>query len=337
MQTGSTLGQFHLYPESSRMMYPRLLADIGGTHARFAWQARAGAPLSDEAVLSCDDHADLESAIEHYLAQRSGLRPVEAALAMANPVQGDRVHMTNRDWSFSIQALKRAMGLERLIVINDFKALALALPVLQADELRVLRPGTPDDGAPRAVLGPGTGLGVATLVSTPQGDVAVEGEGGHVTLAAANEEEAAVIAYLRQRFGHASAERALSGPGLVNLYEAACALTSQPAADLIPADVVTAARSGSDACCVQAIGWFMAFLGNVAGNLALTVGARGGVYIGGGIPPRIADLLPTSRFAERFLGKGRFHAYLSTIPVHLIDARHSVALRGSARALDAHS
>jgi glucokinase len=253
---------------------------------------------------------------------------------MANPVQGDRVQMTNRDWSFSIEALKESMGLQRLIVLNDFKALALALPALQADELRPLLPGTADPQAPRAVLGPGTGLGVATLISTPQGDVALDGEGGHVTLAAADDEEAAVLAWLRQRFGHVSAERALSGPGLVNLYEAACGLSGSAATSLSPADVVDAARRGTDAACVKALGWFMAFLGNVAGNLALTVGARGGVYIGGGIPPRIADLLPASSFTERFLGKGRFRSYLSAIPVHLIDARSSAALRGAARALD---
>ena len=179
--------------------FPRLLADIGGTHARFAWQAGAGAPLSDEAVLMCDDHAGLEAAIDHDLGQRGGQRPVEAALAMANPVQGDRVQMTNRDWSFSIEALSQSMGLQRLLVLNDFKALALALPALQADELRPLLPGTADPQAPRAVLGPGTGLGVATLISTPQGDVALDGEGGHVTLAAADDEEAAVLAWLRQR------------------------------------------------------------------------------------------------------------------------------------------
>jgi glucokinase len=314
---------------------PRLLADIGGTHARFAWQAGAGAPLTDEVVLPCDDHSSLEAAIGHYLARRGGHRPMEAALAMANPVQGDQVHMTNRDWSFSVEALKHSMGLRRLVVLNDFKALALALPALQANELLPLHPGTADPHAPRAVLGPGTGLGVATLVSTPQGDVALEGEGGHVTLAAADEEEAAVLAWLRQRFGHASAERALSGPGLVNLYQAACGLSGQTVASLTPADVVDAARSGTDPACTKALGWFMAFLGNVAGNLALTVGARRGVYIGGGIPPRIADLLPASRFSERFLGKGRFRGYLSSIPVHLIDARSSAALRGATRALDA--
>ena len=313
---------------------PRLLADIGGTHARFAWQAGVGATLGDEVVLPCDDHASLEAAIDHYLGQRGGQRPVEAALAMANPVQGDRVQMTNRDWSFSIEALKQSMGLQRLIVLNDFKALALALPSLQADELRPLLPGTADPQAPRAVLGPGTGLGVATLISTPQGDVALDGEGGHVTLAAADDEEAAVLAWLRQRFGHVSAERALSGPGLVNLYEAACGLYGSAATSMTPADVVDAARRGTDASCVKALGWFMAFLGNVAGNLALTVGARGGVYVGGGIPPRIADLLPASSFTERFLGKGRFRSYLSAIPVHLIDARSSAALRGAARALD---
>lgn len=314
----------------------RLLADIGGTHARFAWQAGTGAPIADEAVLRCDDHAGLEAAVAHYLASSGGGRtPVDAAIGIANPVTGDQVRMTNRDWSFSIEGLRQALGLRRLRVLNDFQALALAVPTLTPDELMPLMAGTADPRAPLAVIGPGTGLGVATLVRTASGDMALDGEGGHVTLAAADEDDAAVIAWLRRRFGHVSAERVLSGPGLVHLYEAACALSGLPGSTLSSADIVERARSQGDPACTRAVDWFVGFLGNVAGNLALTVGARGGVYVGGGIPPRMADLLNRARFRERFEGKGRFRSYLASIPVWLIDARTSVALRGAARALDA--
>lgn len=338
----------------------RLLADIGGTHARFALQAGAGAPLQDEAVLPCDDHASLEAAIGHYLAQRGGESPVEAALAVATPVTGDWVRMTNRDWAFSISALQSRFGFRRLKVLNDFEALALSLPSLRSEELRSVGSGQAVDGAPLAVLGAGTGLGVASLVRTAASDIAVPGEGGHATLAAADDGEDEVLRRLRRRFGHVSAERVLSGPGLENLHEVAREIAGLEPLKRSAAEVVHAARGGvaevetqiraaprtnvpegialkPDPACEQALAWFFSFLGNVAGNLALTVGARGGVFIGGGIAPRVLDLLERSSFRERFEAKGRYRAYLAEIPTWVIDTPVSPALRGAARALDTPS
>jgi glucokinase len=316
--------------------FPRLLGDVGGTHARFAWQAADGVALTDVSVLHCADHATLADAVSQYLRQQGLPAPSECAIGIANPVTGDVVRMTNHHWSFSIQALRQAIGARRLLVLNDFEALALALPTLDASELRAIGGGAADSAAAIAVIGPGTGLGVAGLL--PGGMRAVTGEGGHVTLAPTDDRESAVIGWLRARHGHVSAERVLSGPGLVNLYEAVSALASGSASAsalaLKPADVVDRALAGSDPACRDAVDLFCAFLGSVAGNLALTLGARGGVYIGGGIVPRLGALFAGSAFRTRFEAKGRFEAYLAVIPTWVIDARQSPALAGAARALD---
>ncbi len=314
---------------------PRLLADIGGTNARFAWQTGRDAALTDVASYPCAAHESLEAAIRHYLTQHRKACPPACAIGIANPILGDMVQMTNHDWSFSVSQLQRNLGLRQLKVINDFSALALSLPTLQASDLHAIGQGIGVIGAPMAVLGPGTGLGVSGLLPCGVNQFAsITGEGGHVTLAADNDHEAAVVDWLARRFGHASAERALSGPGLVNLYEAACALAPQPALPLSAADIIERARSGADAPCVAAVQLFCGFLGSVAGNLALTLGARGGVYIGGGIAPRMLAELASSTFRERFVAKGRFRSYLNAIPTYVIDAVVSPALTGAARALD---
>lgn len=315
--------------------YPRLLGDVGGTNARFAWQAHEGAPLSALASHPCKDHASLQDAIAHHLRIQNLGAPRACAIGIANPIVGDQVRMTNHHWSFSISALQRSLGVERLVVINDFTALALALPLLAADDLRAVGGGRPVADAPMALLGAGTGLGVSGLLPAGTGrHVAIHGEGGHVTLSAADGAEAEVIAVLRKRFGHASAERALSGPGLVNLYEAVRALQGEEALALQPGDVVERARTMGDASCQRALQLFCAFLGGVAGNLALTLGARGGVFLGGGIAPRIVPELNLSSFRERFEGKGRFRDYLAAIPTYVIATAVSPALIGASRALD---
>lgn len=317
----------------TKARFPRLLGDVGGTHARFAWQAAEGRPLSDVLVQRCADHPTLADAVAHYLRQQGKTAPSECAIGIANPVTGDEIRMTNHHWSFSVRALQQAIGARRLLVLNDFEALALALPTLQASELRQVGGGTPAPTSAIAVIGPGTGLGVAGLL--PGCSRAVTGEGGHVTLAPCDDRDSAVIAWLRRRHDHVSAERVLSGPGLVNLYDAVSALDGRPAEPLKPADVVDRATARSDPACRAAVDLFCAFLGSVAGNVALTLGARGGVYIGGGIVPRLGALFDESAFRARFEAKGRFQDYLSAIPTWIIEARQSPALAGAARALDA--
>jgi len=323
------------------MAYPRLIGDVGGTNVRFAWKASAASPFTDVAVFEGDKFESLQAVIERYLSTQPHGQPRWCAFGIANPVAGDHVQMTNRDWAFSIEELRRSFGFERLLVINDFTALAMSLPSLPNDGLRKIGGGEPMDGAPVALLGAGTGLGVSGLLWTPAGvhdvqkPVPIGGEGGHVSLAPANDAEEAVLREIRHRYGHASAERALSGPGLVNLYEAICKISSSEPLSLDPVDVTTRAMEGSDAHCIAAVEMFFDLLGSVAGNLALTLGARGGVYIGGGIVPRLGHWIERSGFLERFAAKGRFCDYLAAIPSYVIEASPMPALIGADRALEA--
>lgn len=315
----------------------RLLGDVGGTNARFGWQADRGAQIGAVASYPCAAFESLESVVRHYLAEHGFTAPAQAAIGIANPVTGDQVQMTNRAWHFSIEALRRSLGLQRLRVLNDFAALALALPMLQPQELRPIGGGTRVSGAPMAVLGPGTGFGVSGLLFDAAGfEVEFSGEGGHVTLAAADDEEAAVLAWLRREFDHVSVERALSGPGLENLRRAWCGVHAQAWLPLPAAVIIRRALARTDDDCVAVLDMFLGMLGGVAGNLALTLGATGGVFIGGGIAPRLGAHIEASRFRQRFEAKGRFADYLSRIPVCVIDNAQSPALRGAARALDRH-
>jgi glucokinase len=314
--------------------FPRLLGDIGGTHARFGVVASPGEGVARISETVCDDHASLEAAIDCYLRDSGAPPPASCAIAIATAVAGDRVSMTNRDWSFSIESLRARLGAQRLLVLNDFTALALALPVLSQDELEAVGGGKAMTGEALALLGPGTGLGVGCLIVTANGAVPLASEGGHATLSAANAREERVIAALRREFGHASAERALSGGGLVNLYRFACAEANRSPLELTPPEVSARALAGSDAACVEAVELFFALLGVVAGNVALTVGARGGVYLGGGIVARLGDWIHRSEFRTRFEAKGRLQPYLSSIPVWLIKPDSPPGLRGANAALD---
>ena len=314
--------------------YPRLLGDIGGTNARWAWQASADSGMQDVSVQPCDDSASIQESAANYLASHGHKSPRWAGIGIATVITGDEVRLTNSSWRFSIAEFQRTMALDRCLVINDFTALAMSLPALKPQDLRSLGGGAAVAGATIALLGPGTGLGVSGLVPDAVGRYhALSGEGGHVTLAATDAREANLLAALRTKFDHVSAERVLSGSGLVNMYHAICAVDSIPARDLEPSDVTDAAVAGSDAQCVQAVHYFTRFLGNVAGNLALTLGSMGGVYIGGGIVPRLGAAFDAAVFRQSFESKGRYRTLLSTLPVWVITAS-TPALVGANRALD---
>jgi glucokinase len=318
------------------MTAPRVLADIGGTNARFAWQDAPGQPMASVLELACADHASLADALRHYLQRVGRAAPPACAIAIANPVVGDRVAMTNHHWAFSIRELKSQLGLQRLLVVNDFTALALALPRLAPADRWQLGGSEPQPGTAIGLIGPGTGLGVSGLLPDGRGGwLPIQGEGGHVTLGATTAREAAVLAQLRERHGHASAERAVCGQGLVDIHRALLQLDHAAEPGLPAADITAAALAGGDARCTEALQLFCAFLGIAAGNLALTLGARGGVYIGGGIVPRLGRWFASSPFRERFDAKGRFAAYLQPVPVYVIDTPQSPALVGAAAALDA--
>jgi glucokinase len=315
----------------------RVLADVGGTNARFAWQDGAGAPLTDVRVLPGADFPTLQAALRAYLEGLGRGAPGAVAIAIANPITGDQIRMTNHHWSFSQAAVKAEFGLSRLRLLNDFTALALALPELPAGDLRQVGGGTALTGAAKALVGAGTGLGVSGLLPDGAGGwVPLEGEGGHVTLPAATARERLVMDGLARRYGHASAERVCSGQGLVDTFALLCEADGAGVGDIgTAAQVSDAALQAGQPQALEALAIVCAMLGSVAGNLALTLGARGGVYIGGGIVPRLGGWFDGSPFRERFETKGRFKPYLSDIPVWVITAAQSPALLGAARALDA--
>ena len=317
--------------------YPRWLGDIGGTNARFGWQESATAPISHVQVLPCAEHASLVAAGQAYLQTQRLPTPACAAFGIANPVTGDQVAMTNHHWKFSIQATRSALGLPRLLLLNDFTALALALPLLPRDQLRQVGSGQAAPGAAIGLIGAGTGLGVSGLLPLGhQGKwLPIAGEGGHVTLSASTAQEYAVIEHLRLRYGHVSAERVISGPGLVDLYHALCELKDGQGREITtPAEVMERAEAHPQSTAHEALDMFCGLLGCVAGDLALTLGARGGIYIGGGIVPRLGERFDRSPFRQRFESKGRFRNYLAAVPTWVIQSPVSPALQGASQALN---
>ncbi|MCA3256517.1 MAG: glucokinase [Pseudomonadota bacterium] len=330
-------------PRPRPLSRPWLLADVGGTHARFGWLGTDGLGVAEVRTLVTADHPTPAAAARAYLADlatRLGPRdsvPHAAAFAVATAVAGDEVALTNSGWSFSVCALQRELGLQRLVVLNDFEALALSLPRLGTAKVQPIGPALAGPPlAARAVIGPGTGLGVAGLVAGDAGRwIAVPGEGGHATLAAGDDFEAALLCAVRREYAHVSAERLLSGIGLPVLYGAVAQVEGAPHPGMPPAApaIVAACLDGSDALAVRTVDVFCALLGGFAGNVALTFGARGGVYVGGGIVPRLGERFLTSKFRGRFEAKGRFASYLQAIPTWLVTDTLA-ALDGAACALD---
>jgi glucokinase len=311
---------------------PWLVADVGGTNARFGWVEDPGRGVERVRQLPVAGLAGPAEAVQAYLAQLpAGRPPRHAAIAVATAVQGDEIELTNSHWRFSRAALQTALGLESLQVLNDFEALALSLPRLKPAQLRP-HGELPAASGTLAVIGPGTGLGVGGVTQTRQGWVALPGEGGHATLAPADDHESALLQYARSCHAHVSAERLLSGIGLPLLHEAVAAVAGA-AVEVLPAEQVVERGLAGDPFCSQTLDSFCALLGGFAGNVALTLGARGGVYIGGGIVPRLGDRFFKSRFRARFEAKGRFHDYLAAIPTALIIDTHA-ALAGAALAIE---
>jgi glucokinase len=300
-----------------------LIADIGGTNTRCAVARTGGSPENIQTFRN-RDFADPAALLDAYLAGiEKDDRPTRGAIAVAAPVLGEDVRMINIDWRLSSGELQDRLRLEKVDLMNDFEAIARALPKLRDRDLRKIGPGTMQADKPKAVIGPGTGLGVACLIPVDDQWRAVSGEGGHVTMAAAGGREAEVIGKVRDRLGHCSAERLISGPGISLLH---ATLHDCPELD---AAAIADLAAADDRDAVESFEMFFRMLGTVAANLALTVGAFGGVYIGGGIIPRHADRFAASGFREQFQAKGRYADYLESIPTYLITAEHP-ALTGLA-------
>lgn len=317
-------------PDSSA---PWLVADIGGTNASFALASGPAGAVSHVVRLRCADFPSPIEAVRHYLSAVDVPKPARAAFALAGAIGEGDVRLTNHPWVFSRDEVGRAFGFERLLLLNDFEALALALPRLRPSDYRVPfgpRP-SPVMNQTVAVVGPGTGLGVAGMVRHRNRWIPVPGEGGHATLCATTAFEADVLSVARAEFGHVSAERLLSGYGLPALHRAVAIVCGSSAAAHTAEHVTALADSGDEIARVT-IGTFFGLLGAFAGNVALTFGARGGLYVGGGIVPKLEARFAASEFRSRFEGKGRLAPYLEAIPTPVITST-DVALLGASLSL----
>lgn len=323
-------------------MYPFLVADIGGTNARFATvMGKNGGhyQLQHITKLNGRDHASFAAALRVYLDRLDGPQPKYACIAVAGPIDGSSIKMTNLPWSFSAESLAKAFSFNSVQLLNDFAALAVATTELAASHLQLIKPGEAEMLGNKAILGPGTGLGVAGLINVNNHWQPIASEGGHVNLAPSTALECEVIAAAIKRHGHVSAETFISGPGLVNLYTALADVRDEPALHTQPQQVSAAALSANDAFSAndalsrESLQLFCSFLGTFTGNLALSYGAKGGVYLAGGILPRFVDFFRNSEFKQRFSEKGTMSNYLTPIPVNLIGYEYS-ALLGAAAWLD---
>lgn len=303
---------------------PRLLADVGGTNARFALESRPGV-LESVRTYPCKDYSGLQEAIEHYMVDAQCDCPQNAAIAIANPVDGDQIKMTNHHWQFSIEGMRRALGLNTLVVVNDFTALAMALPKMNFEHWRQIGGGTPRQNSPIALLGPGTGLGVSGLIYDGKGWVPLSSEGGHVTFSPVDERDDVVLQYARRLWAHVSFERIAAGPGLSVIYDALATARGRKAPGLSPGNVVALAMN-ADQLANEAVSCFCAILGTLAGNLALTLGAKGGVYVGGGVTRKLDELFDAEAFRQRFEQKGRFEPLMKAVPTYQITAEYPAFL-----------
>lgn len=305
---------------------PLVVADIGGTNARFALATPEGAAfgLSQISNYHCSSARGLGELLGRYLRELGDARPERACLAIAGPNDGRKGIVTNLGWQVDADVLAREAGLSHVLLANDFAALASAAPALGENETLLLKPGTARADGPISVLGPGTGLGVALVVPHGGGFTTVSTEGGHMGFAPVTPAEITLCAHVREQLPHVSIESLLCGAGLTRIHGFVSGIAGLPASE-----VSARALAGTDAHCVEAVQMFIGILGSVAGDVALVHGATGGVVIGGGIVPRLLPLLAESAFCERFLAKEPMRALLEKMPVRLITAEH-VALRGAA-------
>ncbi len=306
-----------------RNMFPLLVADIGGTNARFGWIANAGAPLAGVETLLCAGYLRPEDAALSYLTQfQGGIRPARAAIAIATAVSAGPIKVTNSHWVLERARFAQHIGADSIDVFNDFEAIALVLPHLMASDYTLVGPAVPNPRYAMGVIGPGTGLGVAGVLpirARPGTWQTLCGEGGHVTLAAATQYQSELLRIARQIHTHVSAERLVSGIGLPTLRRAVAEVEGLTVdRELGAEDIGNLGISRADPLCEHTMEAFCSLLGCIAGNLALTLGARGGVFIAGGIVPKLGEFLAQSGFREHFEAKGRFSEYLRDISTAVI-------------------
>jgi glucokinase len=308
---------------------PRLLADVGGTNARFALETAPG-EIGQIRVYPAADYPGIAEVMQQYLKDTKVGRVNHAAVAIANPVDGDHFSMTNHDWSFSIEATRRALGFDTLLVVNDFTALAMALPGLTDAQRVQVGGGSRRQNSVIGLLGPGTGLGVSGLIPADDRWIALGSEGGHASFAPSNEDEDLVMRHARTKWPHVSFERVAAGPGLELIYRAFAERDGIAVAESVNSADVTKRAHDGEALALQAVNCFCGILGTFSGNIAVTLGSLGGIYIGGGVVLKLGELFYKSPFRERFEAKGRFQQYLSGVPTYVITAEYPAFLGVSA-------
>lgn len=311
-----------------------LVGDVGGTNARFALVDAQG-HIRNPRSFPCRSYASLNAVMAEYIETTCGRkRPPRAVLAVAGPVVDGEIEFTNLNWTVSQTDLVAAFEFEAVELINDFAAQALGCPLLEGPDVRVLGPGIGPGvrDQPLVALGAGTGFGVAALARSERGDIAIATEGGHVAFAPTDDVEVEVWRRMMAKYGRVSRERLLSGAGLYDLYLALADISGQAPALADEVAVTTEGLVG-DPLARETLDRFCGILGAVAGDLALTFGARGGVYVSGGIAPRIADRLASGPFRRRFEDKGRLTEYVQAIPTFLVVHPYP-AIVGAARRLE---
>ncbi len=295
--------------------FPILVGDIGGTNARFAILPSREAEAIQISTIATVDFPDLDVAVEQAVIARSGMKPRSAILAIAAPVSGDEIKLTNSHWTVRPRVLIDRLGFSEIVILNDFEAQALAAAAVGPDHLEKIGGGDMEPEASRIVLGPGTGLGVAGLVRARNAWVPVPGEGGHVDIGPRSERDYEIFPHIRRIEGRVSAEQILCGHGLVNLYRAVAAVRGVEVRSLEPAEISTAALDQTDRVAQEALEIFVTCLGRLAGDLALIYMSRGGVYLTGGIAPKIMPALKQPRFREAFEDKAPHSALMRQLPI----------------------
>lgn len=313
-----------------------LVGDVGGTNCRLAACDPSTGLIDKIRIMPVEDFQSLAGAINAYTDASPSYKLLRASISIANPIVGDQITMTNAHWDFSIEETRKICQLERLMMLNDWESVALSLPILRHQDLKRINERQANDSGNRALCGVGTGLGVSGLVKGRYSDdwCPIAAEGGHVSFSPVTDEEAQILDMFRETTEHVSFERILSGAGLVALYQAVSRMVGSEAETLSPQEIVSNASSQTDLVCVRTIEMFSGIIGNFAGNLCLTLGATGGIYIGGGVVQKIEDAGVFNReiFLDRLTRKGRLAGWLTNIPAYLITTPYA-GLVGAAAAL----
>lgn len=300
------------------MKFPVLIGDIGGTNARFAILRDAYAEPNEFPIVQTANFATIDEAIQTTILDKTSIQPRSAVLAVAGPVEGDEIELTNCDWVVRPRHMIETLGLDEVLVVNDFEAQALAVVALGPEHLEKIGGGEPEHGHGRVVLGPGTGLGVAGLVHSRGIWIPVPGEGGHVDMGPRSERDFEVFPHIERIDGRISGEQILCGRGLVNLYNAVTRADGIAPRFTTPQEITTAALEKSDASAQSAVDIFVTCLGRLAGDLALIFMSKGGVYLTGGIAQKIVPALKNGLFRAAFEDKAPHSDMVRQMPVYVI-------------------